>query len=203
MHFQPRHICFESCTFTLTRVRLLNTLYGSKAGHLSQGSTLPCRLSHRWLDEAQLSWGHTPDRWSSINHRWAACKLFPSGSLSTRSAACQRVTGPRLPPPPQKSSFIPTASGTFQFVTVWCLWARTYCWDSLFPRRRKHRLWNHITWARRLWKWLQMLRLDYHVWVSATYSHFSETAREFCCKRRAAALPRYRSAQICSFAKDI
>lgn len=118
-------------------------------------------------------------------------------------SASQAQTVPRLPPPPQKSSFIPTASGTFQFVTVWCLWARTYCWDSLFPRRRKHRLWNHITWARRLWKWLQMLRLDYHVWVSATYSHFSGTAREFCCKRRAAALPRYRSAQICSFAKDI
>lgn len=55
MHFQPLHICYECCTFTLTRVRLLNTLYGSKSGHLSQGSTLPCRLSHRWLDEAQLS----------------------------------------------------------------------------------------------------------------------------------------------------
>lgn len=97
MHFQPLHICFECCTFTLTRVRLLNALYGSKSGHLSQGSTLPCRLSHRWLDEAQLSWGHTPDRWSSINHRCAACKLFPSGSLSTRSAACQRVTGANSP----------------------------------------------------------------------------------------------------------
>lgn len=55
-----------------------------------------------------------------------SCKLFPWAPY--RRAAqrvVQRASGTA------EEQFLPTASGTFQFVRVWCLWARTYCWDSL------------------------------------------------------------------------
>lgn len=62
-------------------------------------------------------------------------QIVSIGSLSTRGAACgaacHRVTGANSHKATAQEQFIPTASGTFQFVTVWCLWPRTYCWDSL------------------------------------------------------------------------
>lgn len=65
-------------------------------------------------------------------------QIVSTGYLSTRSpacgAACHSVTGTnshKATATTAEEQFIPTASGTFQFVRVWCLWARTYCWDSL------------------------------------------------------------------------
>lgn len=108
-----------------------------KPGHCSQCLTAPQRLSHHWVDEAHLSWSHSVARWSSINHRCTSCKLFPLGTYR-RAVQCvvQYVTALQAQSQATAAAedqFIPTTSGTFQFVTVWCLWTQTYCWDSLFP----------------------------------------------------------------------
>lgn len=119
---------------------------------------------------------------------------------ATCRAACLSVTGTNGHKPllPQKISSFPLQVGHSS------LWQCGVC--GLGPTAgTKQRLWNHITWNCCLWKWLQMLHLDYHVWVSTTIHPFMKQSGRSLPKRRVTMCWCLRTFffLICSFTKDI